>query len=163
MNTHAPPKETGALLHAPISKLAAGHYHSSGAAQGCCHSRTLSDRLPQAGNSNKASGTAISTTRRGHWWNPLDTEFNRGGFDYRQITREGRFAIYEQHWLSSPNPNVCYEVVRIRRHNGKNIGDHWIEPGEFYPSSSEWGEHGWTLLSLDAAFVKLRQLSGRRQ
>jgi hypothetical protein len=30
-----PPNEKGALLHAPISKLAASHYHASSAAQAC--------------------------------------------------------------------------------------------------------------------------------
>jgi len=34
---NSPPKETGALLHAPISKLAVRNYHSQAATQGCGH------------------------------------------------------------------------------------------------------------------------------
>jgi hypothetical protein len=100
----------------------------------------------------------MSITKRGIWWKPLDLQFSRDGFNYRRVVREGDVAIYEQRWPGSKN--VCYQVVRIRRHNGKNIAGRWMEPSEIYPSSSEWGVHGFTLTDKGRAFAKLRELNG---
>ena len=41
---------------------------------------------------------------------------------YRQIAREGDAAIYEQTSSGWCNPSVCYEVIRIRRREGFQIG-----------------------------------------
>jgi hypothetical protein len=89
-------------------------------------------------------------------YKPLATEFDRAGFHYKQIAREGDFAIYKQRWGASGS--VAYEVIRIRRHNGKHIKGRWLEPAEFYPKSEEWGSYGFTLTDRDRAFNKLKQL-----
>jgi hypothetical protein len=95
----------------------------------------------------------------------LPKEFRRDGFTFRQIAREGNAAIYEQTWNGCPNPSVCYEVIRIRRREGFQIGARFIEPGEVYPNSEAWGVDGFTLTDKDAAFAKLRDLatSGRSE
>ena len=94
--------------------------------------------------------------RKGHY-KPIATEFNHDGFNYRQITREGDVAIYEQRWRDSEN--VCYEVVRIRRHEAKTFPDGKFSPArEAYPSSAAWGVDGFTLTDRDAAFAKLREI-----
>jgi hypothetical protein len=80
----------------------------------------------------------------------------------RQIAREGSAAVYEQTWIGSPEPSVCYEVIRIRRHDGFQIAGRSIEPAEFYPKSEAWGVDGFTLTDKDAAFAKMREIKDER-
>jgi hypothetical protein len=63
----------------------------------------------------KTRARAEDRSKKGHSYKPLPVEFRAGGFNYRQIAREGDAAIYEQTWGSCSNPSVCYEVIRIRR------------------------------------------------
>jgi hypothetical protein len=96
------------------------------------------------------------TAGKGHY-KPIATEFEHGGFNYRQIAREGDVAIYEQRWRDSEN--VCYEVVRIRRHEAKTFPGGKSSPArEAYPTSAAWGVDGFTLIEKDKAFAKLRAL-----
>jgi hypothetical protein len=88
----------------------------------------------------------------------LPKEFRHDGFTYRQIARQGNAAIYEQTWNGCSNPSVCYEVVRIRRREGFQVGDRFVEPAEIYPNSETWGTDGFTFTDKDAAFAKLREL-----
>jgi len=99
-------------------------------------------------------------TKKSHSYRPLKAQASRDGFDYRLITREGDFAIYEQRWQDSEN--VCYEVIRIQRHEGYEIAGQFIEPAEIFPSSQRWGVDGWTVQTKDAAFEKFRQISAGR-
>ncbi len=93
---------------------------------------------------------------KGHY-KPIATEFKHDGFNYRQIAREGDVAIYEQRWRDSEN--VCYEVVRIRRHEAKTFPGGKSSPArEAYPTSAAWGVDGFTLTDRDAAFAKLREI-----
>jgi hypothetical protein len=89
----------------------------------------------------------------------LPKEFRGDGFDYRQIAREGSAAIYEQIWNSYANAALCYEVVRIRRRKGFQIGDRVVQPAEVYPNSEAWGVDGWTAEDKEAAFRKLRAIA----
>ena len=94
--------------------------------------------------------------RKGHSYEPLKTVFTLGGFSYRQIAREGDFAIYEQSWRKSHN--ICFEVIRIQRREAEIFPSGRSYPArEVYPSSEQWGQHGWTVLTRDAAFDKLTQ------
>src|SRR5262249_2251708 len=74
-------------------------------------------------------------------------------------SREGNAAIYEQRWTGCAKPNVCYEVIRIRRREGFKIGDRWIEPAEVYPKSEDWGLDGFTFTNRDKACVKFSKIS----
>jgi hypothetical protein len=106
----------------------------------------------------KTRATAVGWGKEGHFYKPLPAVFRRDGFDYRQIARQGNAAIYEQTWSSCPNPSICYEVIRIRRREGFEISGRFVEPAEVYPNSEAWGVDGWTVLSSDAAFAKLRKI-----
>ena len=115
----------------------------------------IKTRLP----ANRRRKKAIS-------YEPLKAEFGHDGFRYRQIAREGDYAIYEQAWTGRPNPSVCYEVVVIRYRDAKTQtmpdgNDVHFPAREVYPSSEDWGTYGWTVLTRDAAFDKLAAL--RRQ
>ncbi len=92
---------------------------------------------------------------------PLANEFRRGGFRFRQICREGRFAIYEQTKPRHSLPH--FEVVVIRQQAARVAPDGKIlAAGERYPSSCEWGDLGWTFNEKEAAFKKLSQLVERQ-
>jgi hypothetical protein len=115
------------------------------------------------GDSVQASGAKTRATAEGggkkhHFYKPLLKEFRHDGFTFRQIVREGDAAIYEQTWNGCQNPNVAYEVIRIRRRKGFQIGSKFVEPAEVYPKSEAWGVDGFTLTDKDAAFAKLRAL-----
>ena len=94
-----------------------------------------------------------------HFCKPLPKEFRRDGFQYRQISREGNAAIYEQKWSGCSEPSVCYEVIRIRRRDGFHIGGRFVPPAEVYPNSEGGDADGFTLTDKDAAFAKLRELA----
>jgi hypothetical protein len=89
----------------------------------------------------------------------LPKEFRRGGFDYGQITREGNAAIYQQRWTGCAEPSVCYEIIRVKRREGFQIGGRFVGPAEVYPNSEAWGVDGFTVTDEEAAFAKFRELA----
>lgn len=111
-------------------------------------------------SAQKARATADARTEKSHY-KPLAKEFRRDGFTYRQITREGDGVVYVQTWNRCCDPAVCFEVIRVRRRDGFQIGSRFVAPAEVYPRSEQWGELGWTFCDKDAAFAKLRALRSR--
>ncbi len=73
--------------------------------------------------------------------------------------RDGNAAVYEQTWNGCPNPSTSYEVIRIRRREGFQIGGRFVEAAEIYPNSEAWGLDGFTLTDRDAAIAKPRELA----
>jgi hypothetical protein len=114
--------------------------------------------LPQGALDIKTCATVEAWGKKHDSCKPLPTRFWRDGFEYRQIAREGNAAIYEQTWNGCSDPSVCYEVIRIRRRDGFQIGSRFVAPAEFYPNSHAWGVDGFTFTDKDAAFAKLREL-----
>ena len=106
----------------------------------------------------KTRATAQAWGRKRRFYKPLPTRFRKDEFSYGQITRDGNAAIYEQTWDGCKHPSVCYEVIRIRRREGFQIGARLVEAAEVYPNSEAWGVDGWTVLTRDAAFEKLREV-----
>jgi hypothetical protein len=109
----------------------------------------------------KSRAAVISNSKQGQCYKLLDRHFQRGEFSFKQLVRQGDLAIYSQTWRGCSEPSIVFEVVCVRRHNGKVIKGQWFEPSEFYPSSSEWGKYGFSFTPKDAAFAKLREISGR--
>ena len=116
-----------------------------------------------SGWAQKTRATTEARSKKGRFYKPLPKEFRHDGFTYRQIAREGDAAIYEQRWTGCAEPSVCYEVIRIRRREGFQIGGRFVEPAEVYPNSEAWGAYGVTFTDKDRAFVKLHGLRGRMQ
>lgn len=106
----------------------------------------------------KTRATAEAWNKKRHSCKPLPMRFRRDGFNYQQIAREGDAAIYEQTWSGCSDPSVCYEVVRIRRHEGFQINGRFVQPAEIYPKAEAWGVDGFTLTDKDTALAKLREL-----
>src|SRR5262249_31608625 len=93
-----------------------------------------------------------------HSFEPLKTVFTLGGFSYRQIAREGNWAIYEQRWRGSEN--VCYEVIRIRQQEATTFPSGRSYPArEVYPTSEAWGLDGFTLADRGKAWDKFFEMS----
>ena len=114
------------------------------------------DSIPLPTRKTRARAEGVS--QKGPFYKPLPTRFRHDGFHFRQIAREGNAAIYEQTWSGCPNPSISYEVIRIRRREGFQIGGRLIEPAELYPRSESWGTDGWTVPDKESAFRKLRKL-----
>jgi hypothetical protein len=106
----------------------------------------------------KTSATVEAGGKERPFYKPLPTQFRHDGFDYRQIAREGNAAIYEQTCAGCADPSVCYEVIRIRRREGFQIGARLVEAAEVYPNSEAWDVDGWTLADRESAFRKLREV-----
>ena len=109
-------------------------------------------------STQKTRATPEARGRKRHFYKPLPKEFRHNRFTYRQIAREGDAAIYEQTWNDCRGPSVSYEVIRIRRREGFQIGGRSIEAAEVYPNSEAWGVDGFTVSHKDAAFQKLKQM-----
>ena len=98
----------------------------------------------------------MTQTINGIEYKVIPTEFNKKGFHYKQVRRDGMKAIFEQTRNGTELKN--YEVVRLGRHNGYVMGGVKIEPAETYPGSSLWGITGWTCQSIDSALNRYNQL-----
>lgn len=83
-------------------------------------------------------------------YKPLSESLKRQGYLYKQLTRKGRWAIYEQ-YSKTPERLAAYEVVKIGKHNGFSIAGLFFPPAETYPASSMWGSRGWTYSRLEDA------------
>jgi hypothetical protein len=114
-------------------------------------------RLSVSSSTPKTRTTAEGGSKKSRY-KSLPKEFRRDGFAFRQIARQGSAAIYEQRWTGCGEPSVCYEVIRIRRREGFEIGGRWVPPAEVYPNSEAWGVDGFTLTDKESAFRKLREL-----
>ena len=86
----------------------------------------------------------------------LEKEFSSKGFDYKQVYRDGKYAIYEQTKKGWKLKN--YEAIIIESHNGYELGGQKIPASEVYPSTTQWGVKGFTLLDYDAALEKINKL-----
>lgn len=111
----------------------------------------------------KPRSTAEGGSKKGHFYKLLAKEFRRSGFQYRQIAREGNAAIYEQAWPGCVEPSPCYEVVRIRHHEGFQIGNRFVNAAEIYPNSEAWGVDGFTFTNRNKAWAKLFEISLKNQ
>ncbi|MBC8416942.1 hypothetical protein H8E06_01255 [bacterium] len=86
----------------------------------------------------------------------LEKEFKSCGFNFKQVKRTGDVAIYKK--KAANHGGQSYEVIKVSRHNGYNLGDNYVHPAETYPSNSLWGTHGWTCQTIEAADLRFDKL-----
>ena len=79
-----------------------------------------------------------------------------GGFDLKQIKRDGNKAIYEK--TKKNMKFISYEVIKIGSHTGYELGGQRIEAAETYPSNSQWGRAGWTYNTIESAETHYKRL-----
>jgi hypothetical protein len=87
----------------------------------------------------------------------LPTTFKKNGWNYRQVKRVGRFAIYSQ------GGGVAYEVFKIRRNPTRVIKGHTVDAHEAVPPDSVWGQEAWTCHTLERAEERLAALVLREE
>jgi len=115
-------------------------------------------RVSRVALDNKTRARADGQGKKRCFYKRLPTQFQRNGFTYRQIARERNAAIYEQRSAKCVELSISYEVIRVRRREGFQIGSRFVEAAQIYPNSEAWGVDGFTFVSKDAAFAKLRVL-----
>ena len=82
-----------------------------------------------------------------------------GAVILKQVKREGMIAIYSRTPKNNrTNLKPTYEVIKIHRHNGYELGGQKIEPAETYPGASQWGKAGWDCVNWDRALEKFNEL-----
>jgi hypothetical protein len=91
----------------------------------------------------------------------LEKELTHKGFNYKQLYRDGKFAIYEQ---TKDNCDLKkYEAIVIESHNGYEIAGNYCPPSEMYPNASQWGDKGFTLDNYDDAMEKINYLKKHKK
>lgn len=102
-------------------------------------------------------------------YKPLETEFTKNGFRFRQIRREGDIAIFHKLALeglprSAPHTSTYdagFETAVISRHDGYEMAGNKFDPAEMYPSNEQWGTKGWTYHTLYEAELRFDRLLGK--
>lgn len=94
-------------------------------------------------------------------YKPLEVEFTKTGFRFKQLCREGDVAIFHKVRLSPKPHDAGFEVIVVGRHDGYEIAGNRFEPSEMYPSSEQWGTRGWTYQDLYSAEQRFAQLQGK--
>ena len=113
--------------------------------------------VPSSVEKTRAGAEGGSSKWRSH--KPLPKEFQHGGFNYRQIARQGDVALYEQCWTGRPDPAVCFDVIRVRRREGFRIRGRFVGPAEVYPRPELWGAEGFTFTERNKAWDKFFEIS----
>ena len=86
----------------------------------------------------------------------LPPSFTKNGFTFEQVERRGDFAVFRK--FKKRGFAHSFETVKINRHDGYTIAGKDIPPGECYPSSEQWGTHGFTFNDPIAALAKMAEL-----
>ena len=100
----------------------------------------------------------------------LLTEYSKNGYHFTLVKRVEDAAIFRGRKPTSPSNN--WEVIRIQKSLGGLKTFHtteskpvevMFEPKEYPPGDNQWGDKGWTCLTLEAAEEKLSQLAQTKQ
>jgi hypothetical protein len=87
-------------------------------------------------------------------YKPVDEPYMKNTFRHELIKRNGNIALYKKTGMESNTRKYevdsGYEVVRIRTHDGYELGGVKIDPAEVYPSNEKWGTDGYTYTGVNA-------------
>jgi len=92
--------------------------------------------------------------------------FKKWNFNFVQIERKGKYAIYEKYMVNPPepdkndeeNPSIGFEVIVIQKQKEHERFDQIFPAKELYPSSETWGTYGHTFCTLNGAYKKYKEL-----
>lgn len=86
---------------------------------------------------------------------PLPLKLSIAGFNYTQIDRSDRYALYEQVRINkckhTPVRVKRYEVIKVRKQPEWSAFGKTHPAKEGFPCSEEWGTSGWSFLDLESA------------
>jgi hypothetical protein len=96
---------------------------------------------------------------------PIAFPFRRGGFQHTLLAREGAVCLVGRGPGSDPDGFAHYEIVVLRPRAAHVAPDGRIIPAacEAYPSSSAWGQSGWSYVHWDKAEKWYRVICRRQQ
>jgi hypothetical protein len=85
----------------------------------------------------------------------LPIKIRKNGFDYTQVLRESRKAVYRQY----VTPEIEYfEVFSIQIRPDITFKGKLVPGGESYPGNEKFGKTAWTFRSLGKAIIKFNSL-----
>lgn len=87
---------------------------------------------------------------------PLATQFRSNGFDLTQLKRVGVVALFEKTMPGIARPS--YEVVIVQRHGERVIAGNTIPAAEAMPGAEQWGQKGWSCVTLERAHAKFAEV-----
>jgi hypothetical protein len=91
----------------------------------------------------------------------LAKRFRQHGFDFKQLMRDGRVALFVK---TKPQfARESHEVVIVQRIKERTICGRRVEAHEAMPSPEQWGVAGWTFTDLEKAKAKFNQLAANQQ
>lgn len=110
--------------------------------------------------SNQQSGNQLKF----HDMGSLPRKLTREGFVMTQMLRKGRFAVYRRERLTTGATH--FEVIKILvepKTRKLPSGSIRKAGSERYPSSSDWGNSGWTFPDQASAERKFHGLASKRR
>lgn len=91
---------------------------------------------------------------------PLPKTYNKNGYRFQEIERQGDVAIYSQ-FCPDAQRIVAYEVFEVVKQPAGEIKGKAFPAKEVTPSNSDWGQKGYTVASILAAKAKVYILQER--
>ena len=90
----------------------------------------------------------------------LPITYNKNGFTFNQISRDGDAVIYEQ-IMPEPGKRIAYEVFEVMKKKATIINGNAISARETPPSNEQWGNYGFTVYDLSDAKTKQAYIADR--
>lgn len=91
----------------------------------------------------------------------LPTQFKYGGFEYKQLDRVGRVALFVK---SKPRQkHISFEVVVVQHRLACTFMGTAFPEREVLPPSESWGTKGWSYIEESGARAKFEQLCAQQR
>jgi hypothetical protein len=92
---------------------------------------------------------------------PIDKKFSSHGFDFEQVARMGRVAVYRK---QKGVRNISFETVVLQRVADRTWPDGTTTPAhEAMPSDEQWGTYGFSYRDEASALAKCKTLHHRHE
>ena len=88
---------------------------------------------------------------------PLPDTFRKDGYNFVQVFREGRVAVFSKSKSGHRWPS--FETVIIQENKARTIAGVNIPASESLPRSEDWGWKGWSFTTFDEAFRKAQEVA----
>lgn len=85
---------------------------------------------------------------------------DRGSYQLTLLRRVGPIALFAR-WNRDINRTSSFEVVRICRAPAGELFGRPLPPREVYPSTSQWGQDGWTYQHKGGAVQRFDALTAK--
>lgn len=94
----------------------------------------------------------------------LEEGFTQHHFIYNQefVDENREYAIYSQK-NKETNKVLSYEVIRVVKREAVEVYGRKYPKQECYPGSSQWGQTGFTTISLKQAYKKIEELKLKKK